>query len=481
MASISVLHTDGIFERVHTELAFIDLRSLFATCQKLRSDVLSLISTWPTAVQEHFWSWPQRGSNILVFGNHHTRPIVPQHVYDDRMPSKFLNPSPILRFCFDHVAFDVLTGRLTGNPWSELVQANTPPQGHGRIGPGVCLLDTSVFYCGGRMIADSNEYVCGFNRNTSSVAMMFELETRMWRRLPDMPTSKSAAGVCRVGNQVLVMCGETFRGCRRYPSSSIFLFDLVHERWTEEEEHGIPPFPGSSEADFTILQDKEEEVFVAGGTFKFSEPGWGEVEYESRYSEDGSHEIVTCAVREVFHLSLSSRIWTSLPELPIEYHTGRFGEKLMDENKSKANGVVFLKSCGVSHQQIGTLCNTGTKFKIGMFGHDNSLWQFTEGSNAWERSRKISLNEFESRQDSMSICNYELIAKEGLMITFLSNDHGGFLYAQNTKKLTALPWKPSPVQRYWGGSQGMMVEQANGDFFEMELENASSALNVRLK
>ena len=56
MASISVLHTDGIFERVHTELALIDLRSLFATCQKLRSDVLSLISTWPTAVQEHFWS-----------------------------------------------------------------------------------------------------------------------------------------------------------------------------------------------------------------------------------------------------------------------------------------------------------------------------------------------------------------------------------------------------------------------------------------
>jgi len=436
---------DVILEKSSKYVALIDLHSLSTTCQELRSAVLELVSTWPAALQEHFWNWPQRGSNILVFGCHSAHPEV-HNFYNLR-----LNPSPIIRFCFDNIAVDGLNGRLMGNPWSELVQANCPPQGHGRLSSGVCLLDISVFYCGGSMIAGTNENILQDRQiedRISSVAMLFELETRTWRRLPDMSTAKCESEVCRIGSKVLVMCGrepEVFGG-RCTPSRSILCFDWVHERWVTQEEHQIPPFPGEAYAGFAIGQVAEEDVLVAGGNMA----GWGE------YGETVEHS------HQVFLLSLSSLTWTRMANLPIEFEPST--------TVSRTTGFVPSKSC--DHDS----------FKFVVYGSENRSWGYRAGVSLplsmgkWELMPALS-NESDNNPHFFA----DLISKKDSMIAFL-NEKGGVLYAPNANELTALPFNaPLPEFTWSQSSPGMMVEQVNGEKITVFLTDASSIVSVRLQ
>jgi len=431
---------DVILEKSSKYVALIDLRSLSTTCQELRSAVLELVSTWPAALQEHFWNWPQRGSKILVFGCHHGQP-------GHNLNNLGLNPSPIIQFGFDNIAVDGLNGRLTGNPWSELVQANCPPQGHGRSSPGVCLLDTGVFYCGGRMIASTNEPILQGHQiecRTSSVAMLFELETRTWRRLPDMPTAKFGAEVFRIGSKVLVMCGEEpcLLGGMCTQSSSILCFDWVHERWMTQEEHQIPPFPGKAFAGFAIGQVAEEDVLVAGGIMCW----------------DGD-TLEHC--HQVFLLSLSSLTWTRMANLPIECEPRSF--------HSRTTGFVPSNSC--DHDS----------FKFVVYGSENRSWGYRAGvllplsMGKWELMPALALS-YES--DNNPYFFADLISKKGSMIAFL-NEKGGVLYAPNANELTAIPVNAQSTRSQ--SSPGLMVEKVNGEKITVHLRDASSIVSVRLQ
>eukprot|EP00966_Prymnesium_polylepis_P258711 5975376-Prymnesium_polylepis.1 len=302
---------------------------------------------------------------------------------------------------FDSVSYDAINRVLTGKPWSELVTANVPPVGYGRAWPCVCLLDGSqVFYCGGCKTSDSIDNVERFDSGTSVITMMLDLQTLMWRQLPDMPEPRYNASVLRVGDCVLVFCGESTDDMLRGSGTrSCLCFDVNQERWLTPDEHGMPDFPGEAYAGIAIGQVSPDDVIFAGGTF-----------------ESGNDaEIGPRCSHQAFLLHLSSRTWMPLPDLP----EGVF------EYSQDCSGVVLSR--GGSQLQAA-------RFDFAMCGNKESAILHLEEGNSWQILSTIPKWEEESNRAP----DGDMAIQFGSLNVVMTLK-GGYLYGKSTKSWTRLP------------------------------------------
>lgn len=423
-ASIGVLLQSNWFLFVFGGyLSMQDWRSVTSLNHQIRDAIQEwIVHYWPVDIQEHLQRWPPPGRSLLVFGCH--------YAYSDinSFNSTRLNPSPIIQFCLDNIAFDAISGNLEGNPWKEIISTNIPPMAVGRMDPGVCLANDSgskVFHCGGRMKAKSEIGIINnedFEYGISTMTMIFDLTTLTWSRLPDMPEGRYNASVSRIGSKILVITGEDYDdglGGPHPSSRSVLCFDLVQGKWLDKADHRIPDFPGNAYCGSAVGKVSSSALIVAGG------------EYIRTFHDEFGPLVDSC--REVYLLSLSSLSWTRMPDLP-EYRYSMYSNNL--------RGVVLSKST-----------STGGGFRFAVSNGADFL-QLVEHSEAWETLSTLLHPD--------NVCCSTMV-QAGPM-TFALGAYGAQLYANNANVWTVFPCRRPPMHSP-PGCYSVTVNRLNGESF----------------
>jgi len=259
-------------------LSFQNLADLAETNQCASRCVRSYAMGFPTFIKQHFW--PPRSGYILLFGLHHAHPMMRLGESFGRFHER-IHPSPIAKLDLSGLGWNATGFVASGNFLSELDVTDLPPSGLGRLQPNVCMLDNGdVFYCGGShgtcsrvpgVISGSDCSDC-----LSVVAATFNVHTRVWNRLPDMPEGRIAASTCQVDNRVILIGGEG--PGPKWGSSyaqTVLCFDLLKHEWVHCTDDPLTlyfpqkPGPGYSNSAIGVVDNRH--VIVAGGCDKGSD------------------------------------------------------------------------------------------------------------------------------------------------------------------------------------------------------------------
>lgn len=286
-----LLQKDWLCTILGPYLSFADLRNLSLSNKPTHAAVQKLAGTWPQEIR----NLPKQPSSLLMFGIHGACSI------DD--VGLYRHPAPIIRFQVDSLSYDDKSKKLMGQPWSEMAVNNSQPPSLGRLHPSVCSANDSgskIFYCGGRLYVDGGDdvrwsSVQDMTRSESKTTGIFDTETCIWARLPQMPEPRSGAGIFRIGSRIYVLVGrEGSAGSR-----STLCFDLDQERWIES---GFDAFPGNAYAGTAVVVIDQSTVIVAGGETI--------TEWHNEYG------LLTGQSSAVFSLNTNSGVWTQLSDLP---------------------------------------------------------------------------------------------------------------------------------------------------------------------
>ena len=277
-------------------LSFGDLRDLSKSNKVAKAIVQSLTASWPNEIRELNRTWCKKpGESLIIMGNHKCCTRIHEGVVQLR------HPTPMIKFQVDTLSYDTEIRKLRGQPWSEVIPKNQPPNDLGRQGCYICYANdakTQIFVCGGECSAPKvkdKSILTWFDETAFSLFIskatgLFDLETGHWTELPPTPDFfPGSGGIFRIGAKVyIIICGEP-----------ILRFDLEHRRWESWLNNScICPLNEGME----VVVINENKVIVAGGI-----------------SEDNEAHRRNEESREVYSLNMVSGMWTRLPDLPAVF------------------------------------------------------------------------------------------------------------------------------------------------------------------
>lgn len=314
-------------------LSFGDMRSLSMSNKTAKCIVSSVTSAWPEEIKElvRTWCTEQSGCPLVVGIPYHCIRIHEGVVQHRRS-------APIIQFQLDCLSYDTKTGKLRGEPWSEVIANNQQPKNLGR--GSFCFANdakTQIFVCGGESLAGDDDIIlCGgerYSRNKRSddnedwwpldradsdmvettVAALFDLETRLWTELRSNEfASIEDSEIFRVGKKIFHISGD---------DGLIPYFDLETMEW-ELFFDGYCKYPGEGHRNLeTIVVDDNTVVVLAGC---------------DENAETSS---------EVYSLNMTTGVWTQLPDLPETFirEMGRLDLYSKDNTVFITNGVSWAK------------------------------------------------------------------------------------------------------------------------------------------
>ena len=310
-------------------LSFGDLHNLFKSNKVGKAVVQSLTAAWPDEIRELVRTWCKGPDEFLIIVN----TDVSCTRFQEEGFAQHRYPPPIIKFQVDSLSFDKETGKVRGQPWSEVIPKNRQPQG---LGCHQCCCyandaKTEIFVCGGELLVPEGQddgtltwfYQNAIVRRDSRISGLFDLETRRWTELPSVPLPNcNSARAFRIGARVYIIGSGI----------PILWFDLDTMRW-ELGLDGSYIFPREALEDFEVNVIRNNEVIVAGGYWE------GNVGYS----------------REVFSLNMTSGLWTRLPDLPEVF--------ALDEYKyscSLSNGTM----CIMNRHCWATLPHGGREWRM---------------------------------------------------------------------------------------------------------------------
>ena len=299
----SLLEKDWFASLLSPYLSFGDLRNLSMSSKTLEVIVSSQTAIWPDEVKELVRTWcTEPGDCLFMVGIHDQCTRMRGSVVQYR------HPAPMIQFQVDCLSYDAETGKLRGQPWSEVLVKNQQPKRLGRDGGCICYANdakTQIFVCGGDWLApegQDDETLVWFDEDdiqdiSTKAVGIFDLETGLWTDLPSFPGRAdvfSFSGVFRIGSKVFIISG----------ADPIFCFDLKHKRWESWLDDSCY-FPGEAVSQYDVIVVDNNTVIVAGGYVIGSN---GDMFFSQYWPE-------------VFSLNMTTGAWTRLPDLPGAFDT----------------------------------------------------------------------------------------------------------------------------------------------------------------